>query len=303
MKRILLSSIIAIISLTTYAQDRELLIIGAMHQVPDIVSNCYAPLLKYAVRYAPDAVMTEDNMPDDSLSTANYTPRFVARADSALAVAPIDEARMQTTLSKQLDEMSHDDFVFLRECFLRRKDRANYYYYAYLAEYGIEGSKKAHGNETDDLNHKLAIAMGIKELLPIDDHSDMRYDSAWVEAVNSGVENGDIHIYSKLTKKDNRARVLPALMGRLGRYTNRRDVLERYYLSNSVRYVKYPNEKTEAARSIWDERNMRMARHIADQLAAADSHRAVLVVGAGHVVSLRNALAEIDPGIKVVLMD
>lgn len=303
MKKLITLLAAVLIGAGALAQDRELLIIGTMHQVPGIVGRSYSPLLRAAVSYTPDAILTEDIMPWDSVSLRNFTPRFLAFADSASSVSGVDEQRMIRTLQKELSSMSHEDFEFLRDCYLRNRDRANYCYYDYLANFGLSGSAKPHGNETDDLTHRLAIAMGIRTLLPIDDHlTDMEYHRSYADAVNSGIDNGDAQIYIKLNKKINRARIVPALIGRLGKHTNSPKVLDMYYQLNSVRYAQHPNEKTESAMSYWDGRNERMAQHISEQLRECGSHRAILVVGAGHVISLKNALSAIDPNLKVVLL-
>jgi len=61
-----------------YAQEtgerhvsKELLIIGTMHEVPSIVSRSYRPLLKYAKKYQPEAIYTEDIRSNDTLSLKN----------------------------------------------------------------------------------------------------------------------------------------------------------------------------------------------------------------------------------------
>ena len=80
---------------TAYAQDKELLIIGTMHEVPSIVSRSYKPLLKYARNYMPEAIYTEDIRPNDTLSLKNFTPKFLSIADSLSRTETIDEERFQ----------------------------------------------------------------------------------------------------------------------------------------------------------------------------------------------------------------
>lgn len=155
---------------TVNAQDKELLIIGTMHEVPSIVSRSYKPLLKYARNYMPEAIYTEDIRPNDTLSLKNFTPKFLSIADSLSRTETIDEERFQELKKKRLSELGSDDYAFLTKTYLMKRDRANYSYYNYLKTYGIAGSKKALRNENGDLIIPLAIAMGITELIPVDDH-------------------------------------------------------------------------------------------------------------------------------------
>jgi len=289
---------------TMLAQQKEVLIIGTMHTVPSIVKRSYSPLLKKALKYQPEAILTEDIMPDDTLSLRNFTPNFLAKAEESAQLEAVDETRVKQLLSKSLTEMTHDDFVYLAKAFLQHKDRANYAYYNYLAEYGLQGSKKSLRNESDDVTHKLAIAMGLRQLLPIDSHhSDKEYNRSKYLAIVSGSDNGDLKLYNSLLKRNDRRQAFYGLTGRLGKFTNKPSTLEYYYLTNSIRYVKHPNEKTQEATALWDDRNLKMAEHIVQQMNATTSTRFVLIVGAGHVISLRNALNVLDPNIVVKTLE
>lgn len=286
-----------------YAQDKELLIIGTMHDVPKIVSHSYRPLLKYAKKYQPEAIYVEYNRPDDTLSMKNYTPRFLKLADSLSSIHHIDENRFQNLKTKKLSEMNESDYSFLTDTYLLKKDRANYLYYNYLKKYGRAGSKKALREESGDLTFPLAVAMGITELIPIDDHqTEMEYQRAWRNAVKAGKETGDDTIIAQLLKKDRHQRVWPSLWGKLGKYTNRPETLRRFYLINSCRYVAHQNEYSNAAQQLWDDRNYRMAGHLAEQIKANSYQRNILIIGAGHVVSLKEILNQIYPELKVKLM-
>lgn len=296
----LFSLLMIIFTTTINAQQKEILIIGTMHTVPSIVKHSYAPLLKKAIDYQPDAILTEDIMPEDSISLINYTPSFLKRAEEALKESSLDENKSKQLQSKALSEMTHEDFMYLKNAFLLKKDRANYNYYSYLAEYGLKGSPKPLRNESDDVTHKLAIAMNIRQLLPIDNHHyDKEYNKAWGEAVNSGAENGDLKKYNSMEKKISSKQKINGMMGRLGRFTNKRSTLEHYYLTNSVRYADHPNEKTELAKTLWDERNQRMAENIIKQMNESSATRYVLIVGAGHVISLENAIKSLKQDIVI----
>ena len=187
--------IVTLLVQNTIAQENELLIIGTMHEVPSVVSHSYRPLLKYAKKYKPEAIFVEDIRPNDTLSLKNFTPRFLRLADSISYVNTFDEQRFQELRTKQLAEMDADDFAFLSDAYMQKRDRANYTYYNYLKTYGIAGAKRPLRNENGDLIFPLAISMGITELLPIDDHQvEPEYQRAWRNAMkaSSGTDDGKI---------------------------------------------------------------------------------------------------------------
>jgi len=290
----------AVLTPAVNAQEKELLIIGTMHEVPAIVSRSYRPLLKYAKRYGPEAIYTEDIRPDDTLSLQNFTPKFLRTADSLARVDGIDEERFTALKKKGLAELDSSDFAFLAKAYLMKRDRANYSYYNYLKRYGMAGAKKALRNENDDLIIPLAIAMGITELIPVDDHqTEKEYQRAWSNAVKEGKANGDDKVLNKLFKRDQHKRVWPSLWGKLGKYTNREETLRRYYLINSCRYVMQPTEASEAARELWDGRNRRIAENLAARIKANSYKKNILIIGAGHVISVQEMLKQIYPELRV----
>ena len=301
--RIIFALIIALSVQSAIAQEKELLIIGTMHEVPTIVKHSYKPLLKYAKKYKPEAIFVEDIRPDDTLSLKNFTPRFLKLADSISHVNTIDERRFHDLRSKRLTEMDADDFAFLSDVYLQKRDRANYTYYEYLKTHGITGSKKPLRNENGDLIFPLAIMMGITELLPVDDHqTEPEYQRAWRNAMKASSRTGDDLILAKLMKKDSRSRVWPALWGKLGKHTNKMATLQRFYQMNSCRYVTKPNEYSQAVQRLWDERNRRIAENIAEQMKAHPYQKSILVIGAGHVISVKEMLKQVYPELQVKLM-
>lgn len=301
--RTIFTLIVATLFQNIIAQEKELLIIGTMHEVPSIVSHSYRPLLKYAKKYKPEAIFVEDIRPDDTLSLNNYTPRFLKLADSISHVNTLDEQRFHDLRTKQLTEMDSNDFAFLADAYLQNRDRANYTYYDYLKTYGVTGSKKPLRKENGDLIFPLAISMGITELLPIDDHQvEPEYQKAWRNAMKANSGTGDDLILAKLIKKDSRSRVWPSLWGSLGKHTNKPATLQRFYLINSCRYVTKPNEYSQAVQRLWDERNYRIAENIAEQIKAHPYHKSILVIGAGHVISVKNMLKQVCPELQVKLM-
>ena len=287
----------------TIAQEKKLLIIGTMHEVPSIVSHSYRPLLKYAKKYKPEAIFVEDIRPDDTLSLKNFTPRLLKIADSISHANTLDEQKFNDLRSKNLAEMDTADFEFLSEAYLQMRDRANYTYYNYLKTYGIAGPKKPLRKENGDLIFPLAISMGITELLPVDDHqTEPEYQRAWRSAMKASSGTDDGKILAKMIKKDSRSRVWPALWGRLGKHTNKPATLQRFYQMNSCRYVTKPNEYSQAVQQLWDARNHRIAENIAEQMKAHPYHKGILIIGAGHVISVKEMLRQVFPELQVRLM-
>lgn len=303
MKKCLLFSIGVLIALFCSAQERGLLIIGTMHTIPKIVINSYKPLLDYAVEYKPEAIYVEYIHPDDTLSLHVYTPRFLEKSDSLKQKLEIDEQRFIRLKEKRFADLTVNDFRFLSQAYLLRRDKANHMYYKYLSSYGIGGAENPQGNENEDLTFKLASRMGLAELFPIDDHqSDKEYDKAWESAVRESRKNGDVKFLDKLTEENKKGSVSAALQGRLGKYTNNPKTLERYYQINSFRFVSHPNAYAESVEQYWEQRNSRMAENIVKHMKTTPYQRNVLIVGAGHVISLSKALKKICPDLKVTLM-
>lgn len=110
----------SILSMTARAQQQEVVIIGTMHTVPGAVKHSYAPLLRRALKYKPEAILTEDNMPEDTMSIRKYTPNLLRKAEKSLATHKVDVTLALRLLSKTLSEMTHDDFETLSTYFLSK---------------------------------------------------------------------------------------------------------------------------------------------------------------------------------------
>lgn len=303
MKKLFLLILGVLIALFCSAQEKELLIIGTMHTVPTIVKNSYKPLLNYAVKYKPEAIYVEYIHHDDTLSINTYTPKFLEKSDSLKQKYQIDEKYFINIKDKKLADLTENDFSFLSQAYLLKRDKANYEYYKYLSLYGIGGAKKPLRNENDDLTFKLAAQMNITYLFPIDDHqSDEEYYKAWNNALRESEKNGDIKILHKLIRKNKRGLMIASLMGKLGKYTNSPKTINRYYLINSFRFANHPNAYTDLVEEYWEQRNQRMAENIVAHIMTNPYKKNVLIVGAGHVISLSNALKTICPSLKVILM-
>ena len=274
-----------------------------MHTVPNIVKNAYRPLLKYAIDYAPEAIYVEYIQARDTISLKNHTPQFLHQSDSIQRECSIDEVSFRLLRKKKLTELNNEEYHLLAMSYLAQRDKANYSYYNYLATYGIEGCKEPKKNESEDLSFKLAIRMGITELYSIDNHqTDKLYYEAWDKAITDGKINGNTNILNELIKTNNKQRILPSFFGNLGKYTNRTEVLQRYYLMNSFRFAPYVNEYTQAVAKYWDERNLQIALNISEQIKEKPYIKNILIVGAGHVISLQKALNVIYPDLQVKLM-
>ena len=273
-----------------------------MHTVPNIVKNAYRPLLKYAIDYAPEAIYVEYIQARDTISLKNHTPQFLHQSDSIQRECSIDEVSFRLLRKKKLTELNNEEYHLLAMSYLAQRDKANYSYYNYLATYGIEGCKEPKKNESEDLSFKLAIRMGITELYSIDNHqTDKLYYEAWDKAITDGKINGNTNILNELIKTNNKQRILPSFFGNLGKYTNRTEVLQRYYLMNSFRFAPYINEYTQAVAKYWDERNLQIALNISEQIKEKPYIKNILIVGAGHVISLQKALNVIYPDLQVKL--
>ena len=123
MKKVLVLFLGILISLFCDAQERELLIIGTMHTVPESVKDSYRPLLDYALEYAPEAIYVEYIHPDDTLSINLYTPGFLEKSDSLRQSYHFDEKFFLELGDKRLTDLSKKDFEFLSQSYLRQITR------------------------------------------------------------------------------------------------------------------------------------------------------------------------------------
>jgi pheromone shutdown protein TraB len=53
---------------------------------------------------------------------------------------------------------------------------------------------------------------------------------------------------------------------------------------------------------MWDGRNHRIAENLAEQIKANPYQRNILIIGAGHVISVKEMLKQIYPELQVKLM-
>ncbi len=301
--KIIITTIILVIAQYSFGQQKEILIIGTMHTVPKIVKNSYKPLLKYAKKYHPEAIYVERVRSTDTISLNYYYKSFLKKSNSLKSVFQLDNDRFKKLIVLNLENFNKEDFNFMAKSFLVMRDKANYYYYKYLKKFGAEGSKKPLRNENGDLTSKLAISLNIKYIYSMDDQqSNKEYHIAWKKCIKLGAKNGDNIINKKLNKKDYNSSIIPAILGRLGKHTNKPKSLNRKHLLNSFRYVSKSSSSCSNATKYWDERNVRMAQNIAEQVIEKPFFKNIVIVGAGHVIGIKQELEKKHPEIKIKLI-
>ena len=291
------------LSFSISKQQKEILIIGTMHKVPKLVKNSYKPLLRYAKRYNPDAIYVEYVRSNDSVGLINDTPKFVQKSDSVKRTFVLNPERFNALRLKNLKEFTKDEFKFMATTYLVNRDNANYTYFNYLYNYGVKGSEKPLRHENGDLSAKLAIALNLTYLYSMDDQKTKdEYHNSWQKCTEFGADNGDNAINQQLGNKQYMSAVAPALIGRFGKHTNKLESLNRLHLLSSFRYVKNENSYCSESTKLWDGRNYRMAKNIAEQVINETDEKNIVIVGAAHVIGLKEALEKHYPELKVKLM-
>jgi len=285
--------------------QQEIFIIGTMHEVPNIVKHAYKPLLKIAKEYQPDAIYVERQRPNDSLSLINYeSSYFIPLSDSIAKTFTDDAIRYKKLQKTSLKNMIKEDFIFLSNHYAVQRDKANYLFYRYLIKYGIAGSRKPLRNENFDLTAPLAITMDINYIYSMDhQHETQAYTKFSGDCVQDSKKDGQIKLLTKHNKRDYRKHILPGLFGNLGIYSNRIETIKRYEVSNRFTFRETPCESCEAAKEIWDRRNKGMAYNIGSQVLENNQTKAIVIVGAGHVLGIKSELEKQFPNIKVRIID
>ena len=292
-------------------QDKEVLIVGTMHSVPGIVKNSYRPLLKRALAYQPQAIYVEYLMPDDYASWnqikdsgSKSSREFYKLSDSLRTTFFFEQPEFDRLVKKGITGLSSSELDRIITLFTYQRDYANYSYYTYVKQYGVKGSKKSLGNESPDLSFKLALQLGINKLYSIDDQQTTKqYLQSWNDCTKFGQSNGDTDILKKLDKKDTRGNILPGLIGRLGIYTNTPKSLNRKHSINATSYVVHKNDACDNCAEYWNERNSRIAKNLIQQLNQSSYTKAVVIIGAGHVVGLKEEIKKQAPNLRVRLLD
>jgi len=311
--RMLFTFIIILFSSTSIgnAQEakKEILIVGTMHTVPNIVKNSYKPMLRRAKKYNPTAIYVESPRGNDTLSweylkegwSKNYKA-FYYLSDSIQTVFTPNPEKYNSILDKSFSSMTTDDLDFMITTFAYNRDNANHEFYTYIKKHGIEGSKKPTQHEDGDLTFKLALHQNTKLLMSMDDQrTNKEYHNAWSKCSKEGQSNGNNAINNKLNKKAYNSAILPALFRGLGKHTNKLKSLEQLHKSSSFTYVAVKTEGCTEGERYWNERNMRMAKNIGEQVMTSDADRNIVIVGASHVIGLKKELQANYPELKIVL--
>lgn len=293
----------------TQETRKEVLIVGTMHTVPNIVKNSYKPMLRRAKKYNPTAIYVESPRGNDTLSwdylkegwSKSYKA-FYYLSDSIQKVFTPNFEKYNSILEKSFSNMTTEDFDFMITTFAYNRDNANHEFYSYIRKHGTEGSKKPTQHEDGDLTFKLALSQNTKLLISMDDQrTNKEYHDAWSKCSNEGRSNGNNTINSKLNKKAYNSAILPAIFRGLGKHTNTRKSLEQLHQSSSFTYVVVKTEGCTEGERYWNERNMRMAKNIGEQILTSDSERNIVIVGASHVIGLEKELQANYPELKIVL--
>ena len=249
---------------TTLSQESkpEIFIIGTMHDVPKIVKHSYRPLLKIATSYAPDAIYVERQRPEDSLSLKNYESQwFLPYGDSIRTFFKNDIQRTIRLKKASIRSMKKEDFEYLKNYYAVHRDKANWYYYAYLTRYGLNGNKKPVRNENGDLTAKLAIAMDMNFIYAMDhQHETKEYTNLSRACIKQSNIDGEVAHLKKQNKKEYRLAIIPALLGRLGHFTNKQKTVRGYEISNRFTFRKTACTPCIEAAAVWDRRNAGMAK-------------------------------------------
>ena len=302
-------SLLYINFLSAQNNQKEVLIVGTMHTVPTIVKNSYKPMLKRAVKYNPEAIYIESPMANDTISweylkegwSKSYRA-FYKKSDSFKKTRSFNETVFRKLAIKKYKELTKEEINYLIKSYLYNRDYGNYKLMIYLKTYGLKGSKKPTRNENGDLTFMLALIKNLKVLNMDDQQTNSEYHNAWRKCAESGAQNGDNDLNRKLNKRDYNSAIIPAIFGNLGRHTNKLKSLDRKHLLNSFRYVQNTNLDCENATRYWDERNFRMAKNIAEQVTQKEHKKNIIVVGAGHVIGLKEAFEKKYPELKIKLM-
>ncbi|MEZ4796656.1 MAG: DUF5694 domain-containing protein [Flavobacteriaceae bacterium] len=308
---ILLANLMSILLLHSQEnQEKEIFIIGTSHTVPKIVKHSYKKILRRAKEYNPDKIFVESPVANDNNSweylkngwSKNYQ-KFYRIADSMKNVYGFNETNHNNLLMKSFSQLTNEDLKTLINNFAYLRDEANYDFYKYILKYGINGAKKPTRHEDGDVTYKLALYGNHKKLIAMDYQAmNGLYHEAWQKCAKEGSTNGDNALNRKINKKDYNRAIVPAILGRLQLYANSEASLNRLHSTSSFGYVKHKTKACTAGSKYWKLRNEGMAHNIANEVLNSNSKKNIVLVGASHVVGLREAFKELYPNLKVRLL-
>jgi hypothetical protein len=281
-----------------------------MHTVPKIVKKSYKPMLKFAKKYNPEAIFVESPMANDSISweylktgwSKGYQ-RFYKLSDSLQKTFHFNPSKFKNLSNKSYSDLQNDEIDYLIKSYIYKRDNGNYELLSYFKKHGINGAKKPTRHEDGDLTYKLALNKNLKVTNMDDQQTNGLYHNAWGKCAKEGVKNGNNTMNSKMNKKHYNNSILPAIFRGLGKHTNKRKSLNQLHSMSSFSYVIEDTEGCKEGRKYWNERNMRMAKNIANQVLKSDKTRNIIMVGASHVIGLEKELKKNYPNLKVILMN
>lgn len=295
----------------SFSQDKEILIVGTMHYVSWPVKNSYKPLYKKVEKYNPEAVYTEWINPKDSLSFKNVQHwssyrKFLKRSDSLQIHYSFNSQLHQKLIEKPIGELTFEELDTLKSNYVFLADIANYQYTIYLKRF-LQGNNKRSQNETGDLSAKVAFKLGLKQLYSVDDQqTNHLYSENWAKCDSISKSHNKNRYSRKLFVKLTVKEVLSTCIGRYGKQNNTSNHLKGMHKLNAFQYFPDDYSKPEPcnlATQYWNERNTRIANNLAKQVLELPHQKSVLVIGAGHVIGVKEVLEKDYPEIKVVLLN
>jgi len=298
----LLTIFFSIVTSALVAQQQELVIIGTMHTVSGMTPRAYKPMLKKAIKYQPQAIYVERQPTWDTTSIKNYFPQFYALGDSLAKARTFDLATIEQLLAKATAELSNEELVELRQYYLAGRDYANTEYYGRIIKHGLKGADKPTRNENGDLTYPLGIAMGIKEIRSMDNQTYYNeYFKTWKACDRASQTDGEARHLKKALSKMTLNEVTGILtFKQLGSIYNKPKNADLMHRMNSMEYRQTPCEPCDQANEYWDYRNKMMAQNTATQIIQSGDQRSVIIVGAGHIYGIMEAMARDYPQIKVI---
>lgn len=282
---------------------KEIVIVGTMHWVPKSIKNAYKPMYKKAYNYNPQNIYVEYVPKTDLASIEFYYSDFSHEVDSLRNIMSVNMDSVRIIQAKDLHNMSTADFQYLKKYHLLEKDLLHYKYYKHLVKHGINGPEKATRNENGDVSFKLAAKLGMRELSPMDYQiSNKEYYKYWHACDSIYEAQGRTEDIQKLMKKITRKGVIGTILKGNARHTNTQKTYESYHKVNSLHYFENPEDVCIEGSKAWEVRNDKMIEYIGEGVRSGNQQRNLVVVGAGHLYSLKKGLEERYPDITITTL-
>ena len=291
-------------------KEKEVLLLGTMHEVPKILKNSYRPLYKLAEAYQPETIYVETAMPDDELSWeylkegySKYLRDIYRLSDSLRQVYPYDAAILNNLLNKETTELSKEEIKTIRKSFLYLRDVPNFRHYTFILQYGVEGPKKPTRYENYDISTKLAIALNHKKIFATDDQqTNAAFHKYWHQCEKNIPKDYEKKA-KKLSSKLSRKLILPSLFGRYGIATNKWKNLQLLSELSGMTYSEGASEDCDLSIEYYNQRNQRIVKNLGTQILSSDKEKSVLVIGASHIIGVKEEFQKQFPNIKVIVID